>query len=88
MNAADIRSNPHALEGRVVIVTGASSGLGEQLARALGAAGATPVLAARREDRLASLRAQLPGADTVWPASAPVLSPGKPVTLSWTNPTG
>ena len=31
---------------------------------------------------------QLPGADTVWTASAPVLSPGKPVTLSWTNPTG
>jgi hypothetical protein len=65
MNAADITSNPHGLDGRVVIVTGASSGLGEQLARALGAAGATPVLAARREDRLASLRAQLPGADTV-----------------------
>jgi YidC/Oxa1 family membrane protein insertase len=32
--------------------------------------------------------AQLPGTDTVWTASAPVLSPGKPVTLSWTNPTG
>ena len=65
MSAADIRSTPQALDDRVVIVTGASSGLGEQLARALRAAGATPVLAARREDRLASLRAQLPGADTV-----------------------
>jgi NAD(P)-dependent dehydrogenase (short-subunit alcohol dehydrogenase family) len=65
MSATDIRSAPHRLDGRVVIVTGASSGLGEQLARALGAARATPVLAARREDRLASLRAQLPGADTV-----------------------
>jgi NAD(P)-dependent dehydrogenase (short-subunit alcohol dehydrogenase family) len=65
MNATEITSSPHALDDRVVIVTGASSGLGEQLARALGAAGATPVLAARREDRLASLRAQLPGADTV-----------------------
>ncbi len=31
---------------------------------------------------------QLPGGDTVWAASAPVLGPGKPVTLSWTNPTG
>ena len=30
----------------------------------------------------------LPGADTVWTASAPVLSPGKPVTLSWANPAG
>src|SRR6476646_9573539 len=63
MNIAGITSNSHGLDDRVVIVTGASSGLGEQLA--LGAAGATPVLAARREDRLAGLRAQLPGADTV-----------------------
>ena len=53
------------MEGRVVIVTGASSGLGEQLARALGTAGAIPVLVARREDRLARLREQLPGADAV-----------------------
>src|SRR4051812_16609043 len=53
------------LEGRVVIVTGASSGLGEQLARALAEAGAVPVLAARRADRLAALRAEIPGADTV-----------------------
>jgi YidC/Oxa1 family membrane protein insertase len=29
-----------------------------------------------------------PDANTVWTASAPVLAPGKPVTLSWTNPTG
>ena len=27
-----------------------------------------------------------PGPDTVWQASAPVLSPGNPVTLSWTSP--
>jgi NAD(P)-dependent dehydrogenase (short-subunit alcohol dehydrogenase family) len=53
------------LEGRVVIVTGASSGLGEQLARALANTGAVPVLAARRADRLAALREQIPGADTV-----------------------
>ena len=31
---------------------------------------------------------QVPGPDTVWTASAPVLTPGNPVTLSWTNPTG
>jgi NAD(P)-dependent dehydrogenase (short-subunit alcohol dehydrogenase family) len=53
------------LEDRVVIVTGASSGLGEQLARALAEQGAVPVLAARRADRLAALREQIPGADTV-----------------------
>ncbi|MEO7240617.1 MAG: membrane protein insertase YidC [Sphingomicrobium sp.] len=29
-----------------------------------------------------------PGPDTVWSASAPALTPGKPVTLSWTNPAG
>jgi YidC/Oxa1 family membrane protein insertase len=30
----------------------------------------------------------VPGPDTVWTASAPILSPDKPVTLSWTNPAG
>ncbi|GAA4026083.1 membrane protein insertase YidC [Sphingomonas rosea] len=30
----------------------------------------------------------VPDANTVWTASAPTLTPGKPVTLSWTNPTG
>jgi NAD(P)-dependent dehydrogenase (short-subunit alcohol dehydrogenase family) len=55
----------HELEDRVVIVTGASSGLGEQLARALAEAGAVPVLAARRADRLAALCADIPGADAV-----------------------
>ena len=53
------------LEDRVVIVTGASSGLGEQLARALAGAGAVPVLAARRAERLAALREDIPGADVV-----------------------
>ena len=53
------------IDGRVVIVTGASSGLGEQLARALAAAGAVPVLAARRAERLAALREAIDGADTV-----------------------
>src|SRR5690349_18446208 len=53
------------LEGHVVVVTGASSGLGVQLGRALAAAGATPVLAARRADRLEALAAEIAGADTV-----------------------
>jgi NAD(P)-dependent dehydrogenase (short-subunit alcohol dehydrogenase family) len=48
--------------GKVVIVTGASSGIGEAAARALHAAGAQPVLAARRADRLGSLSEQLGGA--------------------------
>src|SRR3954462_6208394 len=55
---------PHSqgLEDRVVVVTGASSGLGEQMARALARAGAVPVLAARRADRLSALAEELPGA--------------------------
>jgi NAD(P)-dependent dehydrogenase (short-subunit alcohol dehydrogenase family) len=59
------RTAEHSLEGRVVIVTGASSGLGEQLAHALAAAGAVPVLAARRADRLTRLSEELPEADAV-----------------------
>jgi NAD(P)-dependent dehydrogenase (short-subunit alcohol dehydrogenase family) len=53
------------LEDRVVIVTGASSGLGSQLARAIGQAGGIPVLAARRADRLAVLTQEIPSADAV-----------------------
>lgn len=43
------------LDGRVVIITGASSGLGAGFARALASAGATVVLAARRPERLEAL---------------------------------
>ena len=50
------------LTDRVVIVTGASSGIGEATARLLHRAGALPVLAARRADRLAALSAELDGA--------------------------
>jgi NAD(P)-dependent dehydrogenase (short-subunit alcohol dehydrogenase family) len=50
------------LADRVVIVTGASSGIGASTARLLHAAGAHPVLAARRADRLAALSEELDGA--------------------------
>ena len=53
------------LEDRVIIITGASSGLGAQLARAIGEAGGIPVLAARRAERLAGLIEEIPGADAV-----------------------
>jgi NADP-dependent 3-hydroxy acid dehydrogenase YdfG len=50
------------LTGKAVIVTGASSGIGASTARRLHAAGAHPVLAARRAGRLAELSEELGGA--------------------------
>ena len=47
------------IEGKVVVITGASSGLGEATARMLSAHGATVVLGARRVDRIESLAAEL-----------------------------
>jgi NAD(P)-dependent dehydrogenase (short-subunit alcohol dehydrogenase family) len=47
------------LEGRVAVVTGASSGLGARFARVLDGAGARVVLAARRVDRLEALAGDL-----------------------------
>jgi NAD(P)-dependent dehydrogenase (short-subunit alcohol dehydrogenase family) len=47
------------LDGRVAIVTGASSGLGMRFARVLHAAGAEVVLAARRLERIESLAREL-----------------------------
>jgi NAD(P)-dependent dehydrogenase (short-subunit alcohol dehydrogenase family) len=43
------------LDGRVAVVTGASSGLGERFARVLHAAGASVMAAARRTERLDAL---------------------------------
>jgi len=43
------------IQGKVIVITGASSGLGEATARRLSAEGATVVLGARRSDRLQNL---------------------------------
>jgi NAD(P)-dependent dehydrogenase (short-subunit alcohol dehydrogenase family) len=47
------------LTGEVALVTGASSGIGRHLAKLLAAAGAKVAAAARREDRLAELSAEI-----------------------------
>lgn len=52
-------SNTQNISGKVVVITGASSGLGEATARLLSAQGATVVLGARRTDRLQTLVKEL-----------------------------
>jgi NADP-dependent 3-hydroxy acid dehydrogenase YdfG len=49
------------IQGKVVVITGASSGLGEATARLLSAEGASVALGARRVDRLRALAKELIG---------------------------
>src|SRR5438093_1995812 len=49
------------LEGKVVLLTGATGGLGRAIAAAVAGRGAALVLSSRKEDQLAALAASLPG---------------------------
>jgi NADP-dependent 3-hydroxy acid dehydrogenase YdfG len=51
----------HAVRDKVVLVTGASWGIGEATALALSEAGAKVAVGARRADRLADLAKRAPG---------------------------
>ena len=53
------------LDGKVAVVTGASSGLGARAARVLGALGATVVVSARRKDRIEALAQALSHGDAI-----------------------
>ena len=65
------------IEGKIVVITGASSGLGEATARLLSTKGAILVLGARRQDRLKAL------AETLASAGGKALT----VTTDVTDPT-
>jgi NAD(P)-dependent dehydrogenase (short-subunit alcohol dehydrogenase family) len=67
------------LDDRVVIITGASSGLGARFARVLHALGATVVLSARRVDRLEALVAELGSRSHALPCD--VATPGSSTDL-------
>src|SRR6476619_1951537 len=54
-----MQSETEGIAGKVVVITGASSGLGEATARRLSAHGATVVLGARRADRIEALAAEI-----------------------------
>ena len=69
---------PFRLDGRVAIVTGASSGLGARFARVLDGAGARVVLAARRLDRLEKLAGELGDA---FPVACDLADPDAPNAL-------
>jgi thioester reductase-like protein len=53
------RSLRGAIEGKVVVITGASSGIGEALALRVGEAGGIAVLVARSEDKLNEVKSQI-----------------------------
>lgn len=53
--------NPFSLEGKTALITGASRGIGLAIARAMHAAGANVILAARSKDKLEVLATEMNG---------------------------
>jgi len=67
-----MRGRSRELKDMVVVITGASSGIGEALARELSDRGCKLVLSARRETKLRALNDELGGHHTVLPADVAV----------------
>ena len=59
VRARRLLGGPSPLRGRTVLVTGASSGIGEATALAVGRVGATVLLVARRAEELERVRAAI-----------------------------
>ncbi len=57
----DFSSDPFSLEGKRILVTGASSGIGRQIALSCAQAGAQLVITGRNRERLEATAAELPG---------------------------
>ena len=55
--------NPFSLQGKQILVTGASSGIGKAIAIACAKMGATVIATARNEQRLANTISQMPEGD-------------------------
>lgn len=70
--AESVRPAPDALAGRVILVTGASGGLGAAMCRQIAAAGGTPILCGRRVRPLEKLYDEIIAAGAPAPAIYPI----------------
>lgn len=61
--AMDMSRLQHVLKGKTILITGASSGIGEQLALLLGRCDVRLILTARNEERLQAVKAAIEGSN-------------------------